>query len=1000
MAINEKLIHFKNKENFDNEVANGNILDTSIVFIQETKQIYTHGNFYDCNIEDINELNDKIDEILSDIYIETEVDAPNGVYAVTSDGNLVSVDEADESCIGVALIVNDADTPQHIMIEKNGESNTTSIKAAYEADGATNTEYQYFYWGPYDTDVSGITNWTEADGATIPIDYTTWSTNSTYAWNDFNGKSNTAALLNVTDSDSYTIYANVATYCKKFNETETENQGHTDWYIPACGQLALIYINVTDINAALTKIGGTTISTYVYQSSSERSSDDGWYVSFANGRIFYGGKNSKKLVRLIRDLESATITSKQSLKDKLAELEAKVDDVDKKVYVWNVDINEESGTVTQEEYDAIATADIVNIASFITVTTKMILDNCIIMSTNIDTIKYLYIIYKDLDWELSIKTLLITDGDGTQFLSDDGAYKEVTVPTKVSQLENDVPYVVDDVTPENGVYAVAADGSLVSVDEADETCIGVALIVTDADTPQHIMIEKNGEANTTSIQAAYTEDGATDTSYKYFFWGPYNTNVGGIIDWIGGDISSISTDYKTWKNDSTYAWNDYDGKANTAALIHVTDIDIYDTYANAATYCVKFNETETENQGYTDWYIPACGQLSLIYINLTDINVTLTKIGGTTIDSSSIYWSSSEYSIQGGWYVDFPTGKIRQTAKRNGFQIRFIRDIPLKPVKDRISTLESTKQNTLVSGTNIKTINGGSILGSGNMTISKIGTNTVGGTTKPIYLSLGTPTVGSTYAGGTAVTLNGTSKESSTASFYAPTSAGKSGYILTSNGSGTPSWKQKMPISDKESSFTASIGNHYNVYLASDDFTITVPSIGSSAEEINFQINTDSSSRSISFVDSNGSELTQISNEDFTALSANTRYLASVSTDNVILIKAADETIPEITFTMDIDQVYISNNYLYVTGSVYASQAPSSDIKVDISFTYYSAEGSSYVYPSKTLQFPAGSTQCSFSAQGYKYNVSNYSDWNLSSNSSICQNTGFYKGMHIIDNLA
>lgn len=33
MAINEKLIHFKNKENFDNEVANGNILDTSIVFI-------------------------------------------------------------------------------------------------------------------------------------------------------------------------------------------------------------------------------------------------------------------------------------------------------------------------------------------------------------------------------------------------------------------------------------------------------------------------------------------------------------------------------------------------------------------------------------------------------------------------------------------------------------------------------------------------------------------------------------------------------------------------------------------------------------------------------------------------------------------------------------------------------------------------------------------------------------------------------------------------------
>lgn len=46
MAINKKLIHFKNKENFDNEVANGNILDNSIVFIQDSKEISTHGTVY------------------------------------------------------------------------------------------------------------------------------------------------------------------------------------------------------------------------------------------------------------------------------------------------------------------------------------------------------------------------------------------------------------------------------------------------------------------------------------------------------------------------------------------------------------------------------------------------------------------------------------------------------------------------------------------------------------------------------------------------------------------------------------------------------------------------------------------------------------------------------------------------------------------------------------------------------------------------------------------
>ena len=71
---------------------------------------------------------------------------------------------------------------------------------------------------------------------------------------------------------------------------------------------------------------------------------------------------------------------------------------------------------------------------------------------------------------------------------------------------------------------------------------------------------------------------------------------------------------------------------------------------------------------------------------------------------------------------------------------------------------------------------------------SKIGTSTVGSATKPIYLSSGVATAGSTYAGGTNVTLNGTGCGASTASFYAPTAAGTSGYVLQSNGSGAPTW--------------------------------------------------------------------------------------------------------------------------------------------------------------------------------------------------------------------
>lgn len=46
MAINKKLIHFENKANFETQLANNNILDTSIVFIKDTKEIWTHGQYY------------------------------------------------------------------------------------------------------------------------------------------------------------------------------------------------------------------------------------------------------------------------------------------------------------------------------------------------------------------------------------------------------------------------------------------------------------------------------------------------------------------------------------------------------------------------------------------------------------------------------------------------------------------------------------------------------------------------------------------------------------------------------------------------------------------------------------------------------------------------------------------------------------------------------------------------------------------------------------------
>lgn len=68
--------------------------------------------------------------------------------------------------------------------------------------------------------------------------------------------------------------------------------------------------------------------------------------------------------------------------------------------------------------------------------------------------------------------------------------------------------------------------------------------------------------------------------------------------------------------------------------------------------------------------------------------------------------------------------------------------------------------------------------------------STLGSKTEPVYISSsGTFSACSAYAGGTAITLNGTSKAGNTASFYAPTTVGEDGQLLMSGGSSkTPEW--------------------------------------------------------------------------------------------------------------------------------------------------------------------------------------------------------------------
>lgn len=215
------------------------------------------------------------------------------------------------------------------------------------------------------------------------------------------------------------------------------------------------------------------------------------------------------------------------------------------------------------------------------------------------------------------------------------------IPTKVSQLENDVPYALKsevEVKVEDGVYAVTADGDLIDYNTADSSCIGVALVANE----HKFMIAKKNAKNNVSSDTLYWEKSFIDlslTNYKYVD----GTNTTGYLPKPDGTFvgsTHLSNDFTTW---TAGALSDFNGKANTAVIAEAS--------SHAQDMCTVLN-TFNASDNFKDWYVPACGQLALMYLNKTEINTALTKIGGNVL-TNAWYWSSSEYDSDCAWAVYF-----------------------------------------------------------------------------------------------------------------------------------------------------------------------------------------------------------------------------------------------------------------------------------------------------------------------------------------------------------
>ena len=110
------------------------------------------------------------------------------------------------------------------------------------------------------------------------------------------------------------------------------------------------------------------------------------------------------------------------------------------------------------------------------------------------------------------------------------------------------------------------------------------------------------------------------------------------------DVSGISN-----TTDMEKAKQDFNGKANTAAIkAKNSNLSKYP----AAKYAYDYTTPGT-NEG--DWYLPALGEMYMVYTNKDFLNYTLPLVGKNAMLSSN-HWSSSEYSSKSAWDLHLSDG--------------------------------------------------------------------------------------------------------------------------------------------------------------------------------------------------------------------------------------------------------------------------------------------------------------------------------------------------------
>ncbi len=505
-------------------------------------------------------------------------------------------------------------------------------------------------WGD-DTDVPGLPNQNSSEQLLL---------------NDMAGYNNTQVIRNYQNNSSYA--AGVVDFAH-------------GWVLPSPAQLSRLYARLPMISSALISAGGTELATDMYWCSAEYSASNAWSVDFGStssyhlysGQFLNTAKSSSCRVRAVRNFDYSTPEPSVS-------------------YLWNTGATTSSITVTPVQtttYSVTVTAsdacpgtDEHTIVVRSPITKEFSETACDSYTWNGPTY------YESGDYTQtftaangcdSVVTLHLTIIHGTHNVKTvdtcDSYTWHGTTYTASGTYTYDYTNASDCPSTDTLYLSIAGAPEVNIVATADTICAGDSVWlqanlastspVPSLSVPSIAVGDILCTDGSIVKPSAWPAEGKTAKGIVFYVnntgvhgWALHLQNQGNYVRW-----SNNTTDLLNLVNytDTRNALTDTYGYFNTMFIRMAGNATSY-----PAAYAVDFDQ---------GWYIPALGQLNLIFSEIVILNESLQLVGGTVfpMNSGFSYWSSTEYDASQAWFVSFQ-GNVSFITKSYTDSVRSICD--------------------------------------------------------------------------------------------------------------------------------------------------------------------------------------------------------------------------------------------------------------------------------------------------------------------------------------